>query len=289
MPDPNVRCVLVQVHGIGDQPQNWTASFDAALGQRLGVLTAAQQDRFRSVPVWWAKFSPPPGAGRAAGGVAGAGPSPAAGGDSELPSTPYDLVFDSYASQVATGDAAGGVAGFGIPDFGQVVAHLKGGAVSAADQANDIANYTLRNGVRAQILHELTKTLFDVSAEYPNAEIILGSHSQGTIVSYDVLRQVGSRLPQLKVWVTMGCPLGWYYNQGGWGRDLLSISATLTWLNWFDDQDKVGKALQGLVDWVAPRPQDRDVDNTGQNLHPHDHWANPTVVQGYADLILARL
>ena len=76
---------------------------------------------------------------------------------------------------------------------------------------------------------------------------------------------------------------------GKWGRDQLNVSSELTWLNFYDVRDPVGKALAPLVSWAAPKPQDVDVDNVGQGLHAHDHWHNPNVVRRYADLIRQEL
>jgi hypothetical protein len=199
----------------------------------------------------------------------------------------YGLAYQSYGNYLASGGdpARGGPAAFGLPDPRTILLNLKSGVVSAADQSNDVASYVAQNGVRAQVLNRLSLKLYQVHDTYPNAVLILGSHSQGTMVSYDVLRQVHSRLPRLATWVTMGCPLAWYLNSARWGTEQLDISSALTWLNFFDNQDMVGKTLAPLVHWPAPQPQDINVDNVAHGLHPHDHWHNPDVVHRYGDLI----
>jgi hypothetical protein len=283
MPPADVRCVLVKIHGIGQQKANWHDDFDHMLDTALGGLTAEQRARFVNESVWWADLSVLPTVGF---GHPAELAQPTASVDVE-----YGLVQRSYGNYLASGGdpAMGGTAAFGLPDPRTILINLRDGTYNAADQANDVASYVSTNGSRAQILNRLSRKLYDMHDTYPQAVLILASHSQGTMISYDVLRQVNSRLPRLATWITMGCPLAWYVNCTKWGSDLLDVSTTLTWLNFYDDHDIVGKALGPLVNWQAPRPQDVNVDNVGQGLHAHDHWHNPTVVQRYADLISPQL
>ena len=284
MAPEDVRCVLVKIHGIGQQTANWHQEFDQALDSALSGLSPEQRGRFVNESVWWADLSVLPVIGGVAHPTELAKPTAAV-------DVSYGLVHRSYSNYLASGGdpAMGGTAAFGLPDPRTILMNLKDGTFSAADEANDIANYVSNNGVRAQILDRLTEKLYAMHDTYPRATLILGSHSQGTMVSYDVLRLVCSRLTRLQIWVTMGCPLAWYVNNGKWGRDQLNVSSELTWLNFYDVRDPVGKALAPLVSWAAPKPQDVDVDNVGQGLHAHDHWHNPNVVRRYADLIRQEL
>lgn len=284
----DVRCVLITIHGIGQQAADWHQQFDQALDAALG-LTTDQRARFVNESVWWADLSALPSTGGVAAGGVGHPAElarPTAAVDVE-----YGLVHRSFSNYLASGGdpAMGGTAAFGLPDPRTIITNLRDVVFNAADQANDVASYVSNNGVRAQIMNRLGSKLYQVHDSHPQANIILASHSQGTMVSYDVLRLASSRLPRLTTWVTMGSPLAWYLNAAKWGRELLSTSTALTWLNFFDDHDIVGKALAPLVGWAAPRPQDVNVDNVGQGLGAHDHWHNPTVVQRYADLIRPRL
>ena len=278
----DIRSVLVKVHGIGNQPSTWHQEFDDLLDTALSDLTPAQRGRFVNESVWWADLSVLPGATAPAALGRPAASSPTAAVDVE-----YGFVYQSYGNYLASGGdpSRGGPAAFGLPDPRTIILNLRSGAVSAADQANDVAGYVSQNGLRTQILHRLSAKLYEMHDRFPNAALILGSHSQGTMVAYDVLRQVGSRLPRLRTWITMGSPLAWYVNCARWGQEQLDVPSALTWLNFYDDQDLVGKALAPLVNWPAPQPDDIDVDNAGQGLHPHDHWHNPVVVQRYAQLI----
>jgi hypothetical protein len=280
MAESEVRCVLVKIHGIGNQKRTWSRRFDGMLKAKLATLSRGQQRRFVSESVWWADLSRLPGMAVAAA----AGRPVSASAD-----VAFSLVQQEYTQYLLTGNATtGGVpAAFGLPlpNPTKIIARLKDVIVRAADNANDVANYVTNNGVRLQIQHRLSDKLFQMQAKYPNASLILGSHSQGTVVSYDVLRLNGSQLPSLKTWITMGSPLAWYLSFLRWGDDPVGIPSAMTWLNFYDDDDRVGKTLQGLVSWPAPVPVDIDVDNKSKGLDAHDHWHNPDVVERYFELI----
>jgi hypothetical protein len=281
MPSPEVRCVLVIIHGIGNQQPDWHGRFDAMLGARLAELTDSQRARFAARAVYWADLSNGPGIGGTAGFATG----------HTLPAdVQFSLVQQAYAQHLTGGDAAGAPAAFGLPlpNPKKVVAVLKDGhdtVVEAIDGATDVANYVSNNGIRAQIQFRLSDALLATHEEYPNATVILGSHSQGTIVSYDVLRLVSVHLPWLTTWVTMGSPLDWYLNSLRWGHEAAGLAPALTWINLYDRHDVVGTTVKGRIKPPAPAPEDIDVDNVGNHLDAHDHWHNPVVVDHYFQLI----
>ena len=63
MATDSIRCVLVKIHGIGQQPQDWSRDFDTALANEL---TASEQARVAQQSVWWAPLSRLPGTSTAA-------------------------------------------------------------------------------------------------------------------------------------------------------------------------------------------------------------------------------
>jgi hypothetical protein len=284
---PNtMRCVLIKIHGIGNQPFTWSSDFDAALGDRLATLPPEQQAQVVNDSVWWADLS------RLRGGRTRSQRGPAAAGG---PGTPtYQIAFEEYTLYLAANDAAmaGDARKLGAPLQRyprKPTARLGGSIITAADQAHDVANYVSNNGVRLAIQQRLSDKLFEVQEQFPEATVILGSHSQGTIIAYDVLRLNGAQLPNVLTWVTMGCPLAWYLSFGRWGNERLGIQPGIAWPNLYDPYDIVGRQLTGLVPWDAPLPQDITVDNRAQELDAHDHWSNPVVVDHYFRLITERL
>jgi hypothetical protein len=284
---PNtVRCVLIKIHGIGNQPPTWSSEFDAALADRLATLPPEQQAQVVNDSVWWADLSQLRGvrARGQRGTAAATGPG----------SPTYAFAFEQYTLYLAANDAAmtGDPRKLGAPLQRyprKRTARVSGRIITAADLAHDVANYVSNNGVRLAIQQRLSDKLFAVQEQFPEATVILGSHSQGTIIAYDVLRLNGAQLPSVETWVTMGCPLAWYLTFGRWGDERLGIQPPTVWPNLYDPYDIVGRQLAGLLPWDAPLPQDINVDNRGQGLDAHDHWSNPVVVDYYFQLIAERL
>jgi V8-like Glu-specific endopeptidase len=284
-PKQAVRCVLVTIHGIGNQPEDWSADFQDKLDQRLQTLGDDQRDQIAYEPVWWADLS-------RVDQLEASALAPAAPAGTS--SVTYELAYQQYALYVAAGKTDELEAlELGIPPLdrviGNVLARVGDTTVTVRDQANDVANYVSNNGVRLAIQRRLSDKLFEVHTKYPGASVILGSHSQGTIIAYDVLRLNGAQYSRVDTWVTMGCPLGWYLNFGRWGGEQLGIPPSLKWLNFWDSKDPVGRALSSMVTWEKPRPDDVDVNNHGRGLDPHDHWHNPDVVQRYFELLQAHV
>lgn len=274
----DIRCVLIKIHGIGKQKADWDEEFDLELEKRLETLPEEQQERFESHSVWWANLSQLPGMQQIAFAAAG---SPSGPMDSTFAQVQQGYILHLAASDGAPMGTAEPFLGLGFDIF----ARLKDILVRGIDCANDVANYVTNNGVRLAIQRCLSDKLFELQEKYPEASLILGSHSQGTIIAYDVLRLDGFALPRLHTWVTMGCPLGWYLTCLNWGRDILGIQPGTKWVNLYDREDKVGTTLAGLLSWNSPAPQDIDVDNTAKGLDAHDHWHNPEVVDQYFQLI----
>jgi hypothetical protein len=100
----------------------------------------------------------------------------------------------------------------------------------------------------AQRRAQTQKRLIDLIVEHRNDEILLISHSMGTIVAYDVLRNLG-RSPEhagteVSHFVTMGAPLGLTAVQGNIMKhhnDRLRTPSCVTrnWINFSDPQDYV--------------------------------------------------
>ena len=173
-----------------------------------------------------------------------------------------------------------GAESFGPSDlFGTIEGLLPGGR----ELVVDVGNYVGRNSVRTAVQNVLHACLGAAGAEGPGVPTLVVSHSQGTVISYDVLRQAGGSYPSLRTWITMGCPLRKYFAFPlEWGRHQLGVPPGLRWLNLYDPTDIVGKDLSGAVDWPAPQPQDQVVDNVHNAHGAHDHWNNPQVVQAVA-------
>ncbi len=272
---PDTRCVVITVHGVGAQPETWSQRFVGLLQGALGPLVS----QVEIVDAYWAPLSTPEELAHPtfAPGQLGA----VAGGVEDETYRRTVLEF----SRMMAADAGVPV---GAPTLGpsDLFNAIKNRLDTGLELVADVGNYVARNGVRTGVQSVLHGRLGEAHRAHPGVPIVVVSHSQGTIITYDTLRQAGDNYPAVRAWVTMGSPLGKYLAFPlEWGRQQLALPTQLRWVNFYDVHDIVGKALQGLVPWPSPKPEDREVDNVGRAGGAHDHWHNPQVVDGIAEEI----
>ncbi|MCJ7515073.1 MAG: hypothetical protein MUO89_03760 [Dehalococcoidia bacterium] len=265
-------CAVILIHGIGDQPEDWSKNFRKALKTELGLS-------FRKVKLddaYWAPLStmtelvhPSLAASSEAAGVA-------------LEADVFDRAVQQVASVMAAEEGVPPASlGFGPVDIKNWLLKLPKGIKNLVE---DIGNYVARNGVRTAVQNVLHSKLGD--AERLKVPVLLIGHSQGTVICYDALRQAGSNYAHLRTWITMGSPLRKYYLSClQWGRQKLGMPSTLRWVNLYDAKDIVGNDLSGAVNWRSPIPEDHKVDNVNNAGGSHNHWDNPEVVKIVADEI----
>lgn len=266
------KTVAILIHGIGSQKKNWARDFRMALTKELG----ADADRVQLVDAYWAPASTLRELVRPSFALA-------SGSAVTVEDETYMRTTREFARMLAAdGGAPSNTLTFGL---GDVLNFIKNKLSTAEDLIADVGNYVARNGVRTavqQVLHEA----LGGSAVAGDKPTLIVSHSQGTIISYDVLRQAGHNYPGLRTWITMGSPLRKYLAFPlEWGKLQLGMPDGLRWLNLYDKQDIVGKDLRGALDWRHLQPEDIPVDNARNSSGPHDHWANPQVVKAVAEEI----
>lgn len=262
-------CSVVLIHGIGSQKPNWSSGFQHDLRGQLGQDSA----RIEFFDAYWANLSTLSGTAPAL-----AWPFAWPGLDRE--------VETFYRTQFEVSLMIAGEAGFGPSpatiDPADLASAMGRNFNIGVDLAADIAKYVSRNTVRTDVQRVLHEILGERHQE--GAPVVLVSHSQGTIIAYDVLRQAGTCYTNIRTWITMGSPLRKYFAFPlQWGRDQLGVPVELRWLNLYDPRDIVGKDLRGAVDWDSPQPMDEVVDNVTNATWAHNHWANPQVVTAVAD------
>lgn len=263
---PKPGCVVILVHGIGNQKKDWSQEFRKALRAELG----AKALRVKLDDAYWAPLSTMKELFRP---TLAAGPSRAIkkGLEAEI----FDRTRLEFSRLLAAeAGAPAGIKGFGPGDISDWV---KGALGSAYRVVEDVGNYIARNGVRTAVQNVVHAKLGE--AERSSVPVVLISHSQGTVICYDVLRQSGSNYPHLRTWITMGSPLRKYFGFFQWGRQQLGMPSDLRWMNLYDIKDIVGKDLKGAVDWSSPSPEDFKVDNRRHAGNAHDHWHNQETVK----------
>jgi hypothetical protein len=261
-------CTVILIHGLGDQKESWADSF---MGNFRPVLEA-NASRVELVRAYWANLS-----GRDDTFAPGKALEAAATTGQDLDDAIYSRAFRDLTADFAKDQGIPASRGLGLG--GDLFQRIIGGLPGGPELLIDVANYVGRNGVRTAVQNVLHEKLATAHQEVPDCPIILVSHSQGTIIAYDVLRQAGGSYPQLRTWVTMGCPLEKYQRLFKWGGSQLGVPAGLRWVNLFDANDPVGKALGGVVEWDDPKPIDMQVNNERQAGDAHNHWENPEVVE----------
>lgn len=262
---PNISCTVVLIHGIGSQKKTWSQDFRSNLRSELDVDAA----RVRMVDAYWAPASTFKDLIHPTLALAGA-PVATVSDDAYLRSA------REFARMLAAdGGARPDALAFGA---GDIIKFLKNKLNTAEDLISDVGNYVGRNGVRSAVQQVLHGVL-GVEAADPAKRALVVAHSQGTIITYDVLREAGQNYPGLRTLITMGSPLRKYVGPLQWGRVQLGVPAGLRWLNVYDKNDIVGKDLKGALEWQSPQPLDTLVDNVKNAGGAHNHWANPQVTK----------
>jgi len=168
---------------------------------------------------------------------------------------------------------------------------------------DDVAGYVCdneeRERVRSFVAEALTRLAYRTDVEH----IILNTHSNGTVIAFDILRHLPEDvIDKIKVFVTSGSPLRKYVDLFSWGKEIQTNSTLDPWYNFYDPRDPVGDRLEPPVSWRVGQPvpvsdetlfsridfnseqshrvhiTDLSVDNvqwsTGSGLRAHNYWDN---------------
>jgi hypothetical protein len=177
---------------------------------------------------------------------------------------------------------------------------------------DDVAAYVTRNALRERVRDFVREALMRIAARDDIDTIVVNSHSQGTVVSFDVMRSVPDSAARAVTWrfVTAGSPLRKYRDLFSWGDDVADIHGIDGWTNFYDDSDPVAdplalanpsdiSTLTTLFRWIDPERgvqieqlvSDERVDNLANCVHPgglqaHNYWDNlPDFVRPLAKML----
>jgi hypothetical protein len=136
---------------------------------------------------------------------------------------------------------------------------------------NDVAAYVTRNVLRQRVRAFVAECLLRLTYRPDVDGIIVNSHSQGTVVAFDVLRDFPfvSR-HQVKAFVTAGSPLRKYVDLFVWGREVGGVYDVGSWSNFWDERDPVADSLNAPDDWEPGKRADRQPSHEGlfRAVHP---------------------
>jgi hypothetical protein len=137
---------------------------------------------------------------------------------------------------------------------------------------DDMATYVARNDLRERVRGFVEEALLKVFDRPDISGVVLNTHSQGTMIGWDVL----CRLPFfawrekqdrnagiLRAFVTAGSPIRKYVDLFAWGEQVGQLAALLDgsaeqlpWHNFWDVHDPVADPLDPATAWRPGRPLD---------------------------------
>jgi hypothetical protein len=132
---------------------------------------------------------------------------------------------------------------FGVDAFADTVLKLK---------LQDLSRYYEEENIRTQLRERLRKEIL----KHTDKRIMILSHSMGTIIAYDVLRNIGKEHPRLIIdhFVTLGSPLGLphvKYKAAQENPLIRTPSVVKRWSNFADKRDPVSMDVHLAGDYAA--------------------------------------
>ena len=141
------------------------------------------------------------------------------------------------------------------------------------DTVNEVVQYLFNKSVTSEVQARLIEALDQATQK--NVEIVLVSHSLGTVVSFDVLKQFADRY-KIAYWFTLGCPLlklvKLRCREAALGE--INDSRVARWHNVYDTNDFVADAIG--ASFHAPDCRIHDIFVEVANAMPaaHDYFNN---------------
>ncbi|HWC87505.1 MAG TPA: hypothetical protein VG388_13275 [Solirubrobacteraceae bacterium] len=143
---------------------------------------------------------------------------------------------------------------------------------------DDVATYVTRNDVRERVRGFVEDALLMLIDRGDITGVVINSHSQGTVLCWDVLCRLpftswvadgDPRAGRFRHFVTAGSPIRKYVDMFAWGDQVGELSAVLEpvgslhWHNFCDPHDPVGDPLNPPTNWrpgdpwgEPPKPDD---------------------------------
>ncbi len=115
---------------------------------------------------------------------------------------------------------------------------------------NDVACYICHNEERERVRSFVREALIRLAARHDVDQIILNTHSNGTVIAFDVLGSLPKEaVDKIKVFVTAGSPLRKYVNLFHWGTEFRCHYEFKPWYNFWDELDPVADPLEPPCTW----------------------------------------
>ncbi len=265
--------VLMLVHGAGKQLSNYAEPIIAQIALESGAEPLC-------VPVFYADIcnigSPVVVGPFDVGAEPPAAPPPPTSEPPEMTEFKLQFAAEVQKNQSAPppGDETISTMSFGAPFLFELV----------ATETNELARYLFElatyNKIQARMCEGLEK------AAQQGDEIVIASHSLGTVVAFDALRAVGGQY-NISTFFTLGCPLGLLRHLGRRTTDLGQIKPNYIreWQNWFCTADPISSALGTWVPQQGYRLRDVYVNVAPTMPAAHDYLNNREVLAALAQAV----
>jgi hypothetical protein len=169
---------------------------------------------------------------------------------------------------------------------------------------NDVAAYVCRNDRRERVRSFVREALLRLAYRKDVAGIVINSHSNGTVIAFDILRELPPDAAEKVLgFITAGSPLLKYTDLFHWGYEVGSIQKIKPWMNFYDPNDPVAdplnpdmkrhrgtkdatshqRRLYHFFDARKGKPCKVDIDDcmvdnitnsSGGGLQAHNYWDN---------------
>ena len=115
---------------------------------------------------------------------------------------------------------------------------------------DDVACYVCHNDERERVRSFVFEALIRLAYRDDVENILLNTHSNGTVVAFDVLRNLPQEVThKIKTFVTAGSPLRKYVDLFHWGDKIESLYLFEPWYNFWDRSDPVADPLNPPIPW----------------------------------------
>jgi hypothetical protein len=129
-------------------------------------------------------------------------------------------------------------------------AQTPGALAAIRNLEDDVACYVCHNEERERVRSFVFEALTRLAYRDDVENILLNTHSNGTVVAFDVLRNLSHEVTdKIKIFVTAGSPLRKYVDIFHWGHNFESIYGFKPWYNFWDKSDPVADPLNPPKPW----------------------------------------
>ncbi len=184
-----------------------------------------------------------------------------------------------------------------IPPAHRHVLHIgasaqPGGLLGTVRQLeDDVCAYVCRNDLRERVRGFIWEALRRLAARPDVSTIVLNTHSNGTVMGFDFLRDASDAIAsRVGLFVTAGSPLRKYVDLFSWGPEVGDLTEAGPWLNFLDLKDPVADPLAHALPWSPPSgyqavqaPSDLFTRQADDEAKPTPHPIADIVVDNLVD------